>query len=247
MPPGGDRVLRALIASRLSYVISGGTGTGPYIFCDTTKVIMHCPMAPENMALTSGYARRSDDFPACLRIQGEPRKRGLDARSGPSRTHSWGRQARIDVLPPTSSPHRTCSTQQRHAGHAAEAPTGRCIPVGATITLWAVSSVAPGVRIILSGWQRGRTLVPRVDPAANRAGIPLVQTFHEGTATTTGRAGDFRRCAHGRRVPPETPAAERRQTTSRSSGNTRSRQDPAQSSCHSSDSSSRSPYGSDAK
>ncbi|MBW8707642.1 putative conjugal transfer protein [Streptomyces sp. MBT84] len=28
VPPGGDRVLRALIASRLSYVISGGTGGG---------------------------------------------------------------------------------------------------------------------------------------------------------------------------------------------------------------------------
>lgn len=28
VPPGGDRVLRALIRSRLSYVISGGTGTG---------------------------------------------------------------------------------------------------------------------------------------------------------------------------------------------------------------------------
>ena len=28
VPPGGDRVLRALIRARLSYVISGGTGTG---------------------------------------------------------------------------------------------------------------------------------------------------------------------------------------------------------------------------
>lgn len=28
VPPGGDRVLRALIAARLSYVISGGTGSG---------------------------------------------------------------------------------------------------------------------------------------------------------------------------------------------------------------------------
>lgn len=78
VPPGGDRVLRALIRARLSYVISGGTGTGnPNLSLERLCIDLARRVARGSGkgALTCGFAGQFCALRDHLGIEGACRKR----------------------------------------------------------------------------------------------------------------------------------------------------------------------------
>ena len=69
VPPGGDRVLRALIASRLSYVISGGTGSGKTTLL---SALLGLVGPSERIVLAEDSAELRPDHPHVVRLEGRP-------------------------------------------------------------------------------------------------------------------------------------------------------------------------------
>jgi pilus assembly protein CpaF len=69
VPPGGDRLLRALIDSRLSYVISGGTGTGKTTLL---SVLLGLVDPCERIVLAEDSAELRPDHPHVVRLEGRP-------------------------------------------------------------------------------------------------------------------------------------------------------------------------------
>ncbi|KFG09198.1 MULTISPECIES: TadA family conjugal transfer-associated ATPase [Streptomyces] len=69
VPPGGDRVLRVLIRSRLSYVISGGTGTGKTTLLSALLGLVD---PGERIVLAEDSAELRPDHPHVVRLEGRP-------------------------------------------------------------------------------------------------------------------------------------------------------------------------------
>lgn len=69
MPPGGERVLRALIEARLSFLISGGTGTGKTTLLSTLLGLVG---ARERIVLAEDSAELRPDHPHVVRLEGRP-------------------------------------------------------------------------------------------------------------------------------------------------------------------------------
>ncbi|MGW5246918.1 TadA family conjugal transfer-associated ATPase [Streptomyces sp. NPDC004129] len=69
VPPGGDRVLRALIAARLSYVISGGTGSGKTTLLSALLGVVG---PAERIVLAEDSAELRPDHPHVVRLEGRP-------------------------------------------------------------------------------------------------------------------------------------------------------------------------------
>ncbi|MFJ1649241.1 TadA family conjugal transfer-associated ATPase [Streptomyces sp. NPDC088258] len=69
LPPGGERVLRALIEARLSFLISGGTGTGKTTLLSTLLGLVG---AGERIVLAEDSAELRPDHPHVVRLEGRP-------------------------------------------------------------------------------------------------------------------------------------------------------------------------------
>ncbi|MGR8009200.1 TadA family conjugal transfer-associated ATPase [Streptomyces hypolithicus] len=69
LPPGGDRVLRALIDARLSYLISGGTGTGKTTLLSTLLGLVG---PGERIVLAEDSAELRPDHPHVVRLESRP-------------------------------------------------------------------------------------------------------------------------------------------------------------------------------
>ncbi|WP_274561037.1 TadA family conjugal transfer-associated ATPase [Streptomyces spiramyceticus] len=69
VPPGGDRVLRALIEARLSYLISGGTGTGKTTLLSTLLGLVG---ERERIVLAEDSAELKPDHPHVVRLESRP-------------------------------------------------------------------------------------------------------------------------------------------------------------------------------
>ncbi|MFJ6179383.1 TadA family conjugal transfer-associated ATPase [Streptomyces sp. NPDC092295] len=69
VPPGGERVLRALIESRLSFLISGGTGTGKTTLLSTLLGLVG---ERERIVLAEDSAELRPDHPHVVRLEGRP-------------------------------------------------------------------------------------------------------------------------------------------------------------------------------
>ncbi|MFF5568137.1 TadA family conjugal transfer-associated ATPase [Streptomyces sp. NPDC012623] len=69
LPPGGERVLRALIEARLSFLISGGTGTGKTTLLSTLLGLIG---AGERIVLAEDSAELRPDHPHVVRLEGRP-------------------------------------------------------------------------------------------------------------------------------------------------------------------------------
>ncbi len=69
VPPGGERILRALIASRSSYVISGGTGTGKTTLLSALLGLVD---PGERIVLAEDSAELRPDHPHVVRLEGRP-------------------------------------------------------------------------------------------------------------------------------------------------------------------------------
>lgn len=69
VPPGGDRLLRALIDARLSYVISGGTGTGKTTLLSALLGLVD---PGERIVLAEDSAELRPDHPHVVRLEGRP-------------------------------------------------------------------------------------------------------------------------------------------------------------------------------
>ncbi|WP_030751122.1 TadA family conjugal transfer-associated ATPase [Streptomyces sp. NRRL F-5135] len=69
VPPGGERVLRALIEARLSYVISGGTGTGKTTLLSSLLGLVG---GRERIVLAEDSAELRPDHPHVVRLEGRP-------------------------------------------------------------------------------------------------------------------------------------------------------------------------------
>ncbi|MBT2507043.1 TadA family conjugal transfer-associated ATPase [Streptomyces sp. ISL-98] len=69
VPPGGDRVLRALIEARLSYLISGGTGTGKTTLLSTLLGLVG---EGERIVLAEDSAELKPDHPHVVRLESRP-------------------------------------------------------------------------------------------------------------------------------------------------------------------------------
>ncbi|MFF3750482.1 TadA family conjugal transfer-associated ATPase [Streptomyces sp. NPDC002018] len=69
VPPGGERVLRALIEARLSFLISGGTGTGKTTLLSTLLGLVG---ARERIVLAEDSAELRPDHPHVVRLEGRP-------------------------------------------------------------------------------------------------------------------------------------------------------------------------------
>lgn len=69
VPPGGQRLLRAVLAARLSFVISGGTGSGKTTLLSTLLGLV----APdERIVLTEDSAELRPDHPHVVRLESRP-------------------------------------------------------------------------------------------------------------------------------------------------------------------------------
>ncbi|MFE4370960.1 TadA family conjugal transfer-associated ATPase [Streptomyces sp. NPDC056835] len=69
VPPGGERVLRALIEARLSFLISGGTGTGKTTLLSTLLGLVG---ERERIVLAEDSAELRPDHPHVVRLEGRP-------------------------------------------------------------------------------------------------------------------------------------------------------------------------------
>ncbi|UGY92325.1 TadA family conjugal transfer-associated ATPase [Streptomyces gobiensis] len=69
VPPGGDRLLRAVLAARLSYVISGGTGTGKTTLLSTLLGLVG---RGERIVLAEDSAELRPDHPHVVRLEARP-------------------------------------------------------------------------------------------------------------------------------------------------------------------------------
>ncbi|MFE9885973.1 TadA family conjugal transfer-associated ATPase [Streptomyces scopuliridis] len=69
VPPGGERVLRALIEARLSFLISGGTGTGKTTLLSTLLSLVG---ERERIVLAEDSAELRPDHPHVVRLEGRP-------------------------------------------------------------------------------------------------------------------------------------------------------------------------------
>ncbi|HET6857935.1 MAG TPA: TadA family conjugal transfer-associated ATPase [Streptomyces sp.] len=69
VPPGGDRVLRALIEARLSFLISGGTGTGKTTLLSTLLGLVG---ERERIVLAEDSAELRPDHPHVVRLESRP-------------------------------------------------------------------------------------------------------------------------------------------------------------------------------
>ncbi|MFJ4772391.1 TadA family conjugal transfer-associated ATPase [Streptomyces uncialis] len=69
VPPGGDRFLRALLDARLSYLISGGTGTGKTTLLNT---LLGLVAADERIVLAEDSAELRPDHPHVVRLEARP-------------------------------------------------------------------------------------------------------------------------------------------------------------------------------
>ncbi|MFD7613019.1 TadA family conjugal transfer-associated ATPase [Streptomyces sp. NPDC059828] len=69
VPPGGDRLLKALIAARISYVISGGTGTGKTTLLSTLLGLVG---ERERIVLAEDSAELRPDHPHVVRLESRP-------------------------------------------------------------------------------------------------------------------------------------------------------------------------------
>ncbi|MER5489680.1 TadA family conjugal transfer-associated ATPase [Streptomyces sp. NPDC002490] len=69
VPPGGDRLLRALLDARLSYLVSGGTGTGKTTLLSTLLGLV----APgERIVLAEDSAELRPEHPHVVRLEARP-------------------------------------------------------------------------------------------------------------------------------------------------------------------------------
>jgi pilus assembly protein CpaF len=69
VPPGGERVLRALVEARLSFLISGGTGTGKTTLLSTLLGLVG---ARERIVLAEDSAELRPDHPHVVRLESRP-------------------------------------------------------------------------------------------------------------------------------------------------------------------------------
>ncbi|MET8100741.1 TadA family conjugal transfer-associated ATPase [Streptomyces sp. NPDC005236] len=69
VPPGGDRVLRALLDARLSFLISGGTGTGKTTLL---SALLGLVGPGERIVLAEDSAELRPDHPHVVRLEGRP-------------------------------------------------------------------------------------------------------------------------------------------------------------------------------
>ncbi|MFD7514771.1 TadA family conjugal transfer-associated ATPase [Streptomyces niveus] len=69
VPPGGERVLRALIEARVSFLISGGTGTGKTTLLSTMLGLVG---ERERIVLAEDSAELRPDHPHVVRLEGRP-------------------------------------------------------------------------------------------------------------------------------------------------------------------------------
>ncbi len=69
VPPGGDRVLRALVEARLSFLISGGTGTGKTTLLSTLLGLVG---ERERIVLAEDSAELRPDHPHVVRLESRP-------------------------------------------------------------------------------------------------------------------------------------------------------------------------------
>ncbi|MCX3059828.1 TadA family conjugal transfer-associated ATPase [Streptomyces beihaiensis] len=69
VPPGGDRVLRALLDARLSFLISGGTGTGKTTLL---SALLGLCGPQERIVLAEDSSELRPDHPHVVRLEGRP-------------------------------------------------------------------------------------------------------------------------------------------------------------------------------
>ncbi|MFD8013054.1 TadA family conjugal transfer-associated ATPase, partial [Streptomyces sp. NPDC059762] len=69
VPPGGDRVLRALIEARVSYLVSGGTGTGKTTLL---AALLGLVGERERIVLAEDSAELRPDHPHVVRLEARP-------------------------------------------------------------------------------------------------------------------------------------------------------------------------------
>ncbi|MGW2403382.1 TadA family conjugal transfer-associated ATPase [Streptomyces sp. NPDC001739] len=69
VPPGGDRLLRAVLAARLSFLISGGTGSGKTTLLSTLLGLVG---AAERIVLAEDSAELRPDHPHVVRLETRP-------------------------------------------------------------------------------------------------------------------------------------------------------------------------------
>ncbi|WP_329457170.1 TadA family conjugal transfer-associated ATPase [Streptomyces sp. NBC_01497] len=69
LPPGGERVLRALLEARLSFLISGGTGTGKTTLLSTLLGLVG---TRERIVLAEDSAELRPDHPHVVRLEARP-------------------------------------------------------------------------------------------------------------------------------------------------------------------------------
>ncbi|MFG3495649.1 TadA family conjugal transfer-associated ATPase [Streptomyces sp. NPDC047928] len=69
VPPGGDRLLRALVDARVSYLVSGGTGTGKTTLLSTLLGLVG---GTERIVLAEDSAELRPDHPHVVRLEARP-------------------------------------------------------------------------------------------------------------------------------------------------------------------------------
>ncbi|WP_436843461.1 TadA family conjugal transfer-associated ATPase [Streptomyces hundungensis] len=69
VPPGGERLLRALIEARVSFLVSGGTGTGKTTLLSTLLGLVG---AEERIVLAEDSAELRPDHPHVVRLESRP-------------------------------------------------------------------------------------------------------------------------------------------------------------------------------
>ncbi|GGP56178.1 TadA family conjugal transfer-associated ATPase [Streptomyces sindenensis] len=69
VPPGGDRILRALVEARISYVISGGTGAGKTTLLSS---LLGAVGVHERIVLAEDSAELRPDHPHVVRLESRP-------------------------------------------------------------------------------------------------------------------------------------------------------------------------------
>ncbi|MER7038071.1 TadA family conjugal transfer-associated ATPase [Streptomyces microflavus] len=69
VPPGGDRILRAMVEARLSYLISGGTGAGKTTLLAS---LLGAVGADERIVLAEDSAELRPDHPHVVRLESRP-------------------------------------------------------------------------------------------------------------------------------------------------------------------------------
>ncbi|NEE17561.1 Flp pilus assembly complex ATPase component, partial [Streptomyces sp. SID7499] len=69
VPPGGDRILRALVEARISYVISGGTGAGKTTLLAS---LLGAVGVNERIVLAEDSAELRPDHPHVVRLESRP-------------------------------------------------------------------------------------------------------------------------------------------------------------------------------